>query len=324
MSEFEFIKHLKARLTHSAHTILGVGDDAAVVDCPAGEQLVVTTDTLNVGVHFLQETAPEDLGWKALAVNLSDLAAMGAQPRWCTLAISVDHANAHWFERFLEGLLALAHQHGVDLIGGDMTQGRLSVTITAIGTVPDGQAIRRDGAQSGDDLWVTGCLGEAAGALAYSRVGQLNLHARAADPSDEKLRQRLIRPIPRIAAGIGLRNLASAAIDVSDGLLADLRHICQASQVGAHVVFAALPHVAEDPRLGGWQAMADLALTGGDDYELCFTAPVTARAAIDAAMVTSATPAARIGTIESGSALRVTLQTGEYALPSVLGYEHFR
>jgi len=232
MTEFTLIERIRARAATRPDVLLGIGDDAALLAVPAGQALVVTTDTLIAGVHFPAETAPADIGWKALAVNLSDLAAMAATPAWCTLALTLPDADGDWVDAFLDGFLELAEQHGVALVGGDTTGGPLSITVTAQGFVPSDVALRRDGAQAGDDIWVTGTLGDAAGGLAqWQRQGLMSA----------KLRHRLDRPTPRVAAGLGLRGLAHAAIDVSDGLAADLGHVLAASRLGAEVELGRLP-----------------------------------------------------------------------------------
>ncbi len=213
MAEFDLIARIRQRVATRDDVVLGIGDDAAVLRAPAGRELVVAMDTLNAGVHFPAETAPADIGWKALAVNLSDLAAMAAEPAWCTLSLSLPQADQAWLDAFLDGFLGLAAQHGVALVGGDTTRGPLSVCATVHGWVEPGRALRRDGAQVGDTVWVSGTLGDAAGALAQWREGAA---------MDGFLRERLNRPTPRLALLPALR-LAHAGIDVSDGLLADLR-----------------------------------------------------------------------------------------------------
>ena len=230
--EFELIERIKRRVSLRDDVMLGIGDDAAVLRVPADHELVVTADTLNAGVHFPVETVPFDVGWKALAVNLSDLAAMGARPAWCTLSLSLPQADTPWVDAFVDGLLALAQTHRVSLIGGDTTRGPLSISITAMGFVPTGAALRRQGAQPGDEIWVTGTLGDAAAALTQWQVGS---------DIDASLRSRLDRPTARVEAGLALRGRASACIDVSDGLLADLGHVLRASGVGARIEHSSLP-----------------------------------------------------------------------------------
>lgn len=290
--EFDLIQRIRDRARGRGDVSLGIGDDAALLRVPAGQALVVAMDTMNVGVHFPHDTAPADIGWKALAVNLSDLAAMGAVPAWCTLSLSLPHADVAWLDAFLDGFDALAARHEVALVGGDTTHGPLSVCVTAFGFVPEAAALRRDGAQVGDEVWVTGTLGDAVAALAQLQAGGV---------ADLALRARLDRPEPRVAFGHALRGLAHACIDVSDGLLQDLGHVCAASGVGARIDMDALP--ASDAlrsRAVGDTLRRDQA-SGGDDYELCFTAPVAMRAAVEAAATATSTPATRIGVVAACS-----------------------
>ena len=314
--EFELIERIRRRGGARGDVVLGIGDDAALLAPPPGMLLAVATDTLNIDVHFPGETAPADIGWKALAVNLSDLAAMGATPAWATLSLSLPHADVAWVDAFLDGFLELAARHDVALVGGDTTRGPLSVCVTVHGFVAPGAALRRDGARAGDDVWVTGTLGDAAAALVQWRAGG------AADPG---LRVRLDRPVPRLDAGLALAaGIAHAAIDVSDGLLADLGHACAASGVGAEVELAALP--ASEALASRFDAEARRALQagGGDDYELCFTASPAQRDAVAALAARSATPVARIGRIVAGDRVRALLPDGsEWAAPRA-GHVHFR
>ena len=312
--EFALVDRIRARVRARADVVLGIGDDAAILRVPAGHDLVVSCDTLVPGVHFPTETAPADIGWKALAVNLSDLAAMAATPAWCTLALTLPDADGEWVDAFLDGFLELAEQHAVTLVGGDTTRGPLSITITAHGFVPDGQALRRDGARAGDEVWVTGSIGDAAGALAQWR---------ARGPSSAKLRHRLDRPTPRIDAGLALRGLATAGIDLSDGLAADLGHVLKASGVGARIDLGRLPTsrtlaVHFDPAQR-WP----LQLSGGDDYELCFTAPASAALAIERAMASCEVTATVVGVLVAEPGLRFTTPEGEDYTPAVAGFQHF-
>lgn len=292
--EFDLIARIRQRVASRDDVALGIGDDCALLAPPPGMQLAVTMDTLNAGVHFPPETAPADIGWKALAVNLSDLAAMGAQPAWCTLSLTLPQADAAFVEGFCDGFFALAQRHGIALVGGDTTRGPLCVGIAAHGFVEPGMALRRDGARVGDEVWVSGTLGDAAGALAQWKAGE------AMTPA---LRARLDRPTPRVELGRELRGLASACIDVSDGLLADLAHICRASGVGAGIDADALP--ASEALRAAFDADTRRALqaTGGDDYELCFTAPASQRDAVQALASRLALPLARIGRIVEGSGI---------------------
>jgi len=311
--EFDLIARIRARAGTRDDVVLGIGDDAALLQVPADRQLAVSTDTLNAGVHFPEDTPPAAVGWKALAVNLSDLAAMGAQPAWCTLSLSLPRADAAWIDAFLDGFLSLAGQHDVALVGGDTTRGALSIGVTVHGLAEPGRALRRDGARIGDDLWVTGTLGDAAAALAAKLAGAA---------LDRGLRERLDRPVPRVEAGRALANLANACIDVSDGLLADLGHVCTASGVGAEIELERLPAspaLARFPAATRWPWQAG----GGDDYELCFSASPEQREAVQRALRETATPVARIGRVVAGDSVRALDAAGADWQPPRSGYAHF-
>ena len=317
-SEFQLIDQLFAHLgARRPDVTAGVGDDCAVVRVPGGQELVVTTDTLNAGVHFPEETAPEAVGHKALAVNLSDLAAAGAEPAWFTLALSLPEAESDWADGFARGLRQLAEDTGLALVGGDTVRGPLAVTIQALGLVPAGTALNRRGARPGDGLYVTGTLGDAGLGLRLA-LGRSQLDD-AADAA--YLRERLDRPSPRLAAGARLRAVASAAIDVSDGLAADLGHLLEASGVGATVEVEALPlsgplcAAVADP-----QERARLALESGDDYELCFTLADADRAVLDT--VAAHCPVTRVGTVEPEPGLRWLWHGTPWQRP-VAGFDHF-
>ncbi len=313
--EFELINAIRMRVNIRRDDVaLGVGDDAAVLDVPAGRQLVACADTLVAGVHFPLDTAPEDLGWKSLAVNLSDLAAMGAEPAWALLALTLPEPDAFLVAAFAEGFAELARAHDVALVGGDTTQGPLSITVTAFGVVPVGGALRRGGARAGDAVFVTGTLGDAAGALRQLQDGVA--------PA-ERLRAKLSRPEPRIAAGLALRGIASACIDVSDGLLADLGHACVASGAGAELDADALPMSSALTAAFDRATCRDLALAGGDDYELCFTAPAARQTEIAAALAQAGCSATRIGRIVAGSGVRALDAAGNPIAPGRAGWEHF-
>ena len=313
--EFELIERIRRRAAGRGDVVLGIGDDAALLRPAPGMLLAVATDTLNIDVHFPGETAAADIGWKALAVNLSDLAAMGAQPAWATLSLSLPHADVAWVDAFLDGFLELASRHGLALVGGDTTRGPLSVCVTVHGFVAPDAALRRDGARAGDDVWVTGSLGDAAAALVQWRAG---------GAADAPRRARLDRPVPRIDAGLALAaGIASAAIDVSDGLLADLDHVCEASGVGAQVDLAALPASAALASRFDAEARRAVQATGGDDYELCFTAPPAQRDAIAALAGPCATPVTRIGRIVAGERVRALLPDGSEWMAPRAGHVHF-
>lgn len=310
--EFDLIARIRARAGTRDDIVLGIGDDAALLAPPPGRHLVVTADTLNDGVHFPHGTLPADLGWKALAVNLSDLASMGAEPAWCTLSLSLPQSDAVWIDGFLDGFLALAREHGVVLVGGDTTRGPLSVSVTAMGFVDAGRALRRDGARVGDDVWVTGTLGDAAGALALLERDPVGV-----------LRLRLDRPTPRVEAGRALIDVASACVDVSDGLLADLGHVATRSGVGAQVEIDALP--ASDALCAAFDAATRMPMqaSGGDDYELCFTAPADARARIAVLASSLDLRITRIGRMVPGEGVHPVRADGDPWTPPRRGYDHF-
>ncbi|HMM67701.1 MAG TPA: thiamine-phosphate kinase [Dokdonella sp.] len=319
MAEFELINLLRQRCAHSrADVRLGIGDDAAVVCVPAGCELVVCTDTMVAGVHFPADTDPADIGWKALAVNLSDLAAMGATPAWATLALTLPSADADFVARFADGFFELARLHDVALIGGDTTRGPLTVTVTAHGFVPAGTALHRDGARAGDVVFVSGTPGDAAAGLR-----SLDEQPDARSRSRAALIDRLNRPRPRIATGISLRDLASACIDVSDGLLADLGHVAACSGIGMEVDAASVP--ASDALRECFDAASRraLQLAGGDDYELAFTVAEGDVEAMHAALAGGEVRVTRIGRVVAGSGVRVLDADGRpISLPRG-GWEHF-
>ena len=273
ISEFELIRRFFSHPVRNA--VLGVGDDAAIVRVARGCALVVSTDLLVAGRHFASDIAPDDLGHKALAVNLSDMAAMAATPRWATLALALPTADPRWLSGFSRGFMRLARRFNVDLIGGDTTRGPLDLCVQIMGEVPRGTALRRDGARPGDDVWVSGTLGDAALALS-ARKRRIRLK-----PAElERCAVRLHRPQPRVALGLALRGVAHSAIDVSDGLAADLGHILERSHVAAEIDFAALPVSPILHRYLDRAITRAAVLSGGDDYELCFTAPPRARGEI--------------------------------------------
>ncbi|MCA7023292.1 MULTISPECIES: thiamine-phosphate kinase [Stenotrophomonas] len=319
LDEFALIERIARRTRARADIVLGIGDDAALLQPAPGQQLAVTADTLNAGVHFPAESAPADIGWKALAANLSDLAAMGAVPAWCTLSLSLPQAEGDWLDAFADGLFALADASGIAVVGGDTTRGPLSISITAMGQVPAAQALRRDGARVGDDIWVSGHPGEAAGALRLWQQGRLDVRGVVADAAHERLRQRLQRPMPRLSLGLALRTCAHAAADVSDGLLADLGHIASRSGVAAVLQADAMPLSAALRTALGDAAALDCALRGGDDYELCFTAAPERRQAVQALAADLALPLARIGVIAEGRGVHCEGDAGA----GRSGYRHF-
>lgn len=318
--EFSLIRRYFSQIgAKRADLLLGIGDDCALLQPAAGQALAVTTDTLVAGVHFLASDPPQAIAHKALAVNLSDLAAMGAEAAWISLALTLPDANEPWLLAFSAGLDALLREHQVALIGGDTTRGPLAITITAQGFVPPEQALRRSGAQSGDRIYVSGRLGEAAAGLAV-KLGQFS----PASPWHKPLLQHLHYPTPRLALGRELRGLASAAIDISDGLLADLGHILDASAVSAvlNIEQLPLPQLA----LEDLEQARNWALSGGDDYELCFCVPPEQCCAVEAIGQRLDLPLTCIGEIcpPAAEQLRLLLNGQPYSLPTSGGYNHFQ
>lgn len=298
--------------------VVPIGDDAAVIDWDASGQLVVCSDTLNQGIHFPDTTLPYDIAWKALAVNISDLAAMGATPVYFTLSLSLPAADATWLSSFSEGLFAAAGEFNIILVGGDTTRGPLSVAVTAIGSVAPAQAVRRCGASVGDGIYVTGSLGEAAAALALLSRGEV-----AGNDHRPYLMQRLNRPLPRLAWGQLLAAHASAMIDISDGLCADLGHILQQSGVGARVEIARLPLSASLNACVDKAEARSCALTGGDDYELCLTVAAEREQALAVTGRENDIVLTRIGSIESEPGLRLLDDQGAVISMDRQGWDHF-
>ena len=319
LTEFDIIKTIfNQQALVREDVVLGIGDDAAVLSVPEGRQLVIAMDTLVAGVHFPLETRADDLAYKALAVNLSDLAAMGAEPAWFTLAVTLPESNETWLRSFTKGLFELANQYNMALVGGDTTQGPLSVTIQVAGYVSHGKAMRRNGAHAGDDIFVTGTLGDAAAGLDCLAVNHKQ-------ETHLQLIGRLNRPVPRVETGLMISEWASACIDVSDGLFADLDHILEQSGVGATLythqfpistaLKSAFPHTEQQHRF---------VLTGGDDYELCFTLPPAQREKAMADLSQHACPITRIGQIEAQTGIRLLDERNNpVVLSEAHGFEHF-
>lgn len=321
MGEFELIRKFFQRPVHRSP--LGVGDDCALLAPAPGMQLAVSTDMLVEGRHFFADVNPQLLGHKALAVNLSDLAASGAKPLAFTLALSLPRADAAWCQAFADGLFALADQHQCELVGGDTTQGPLTICITVFGEVPAGQALLRSGAQVHDDIWVSGSLGDARIAL------DALLRQHALPPAVlAQARQRLEQPTPRVALGLALRGIATSCLDISDGLLGDLNHILEASQVGARIdanITRGLMRARRHPMMAAL-AMSRIdacTLAGGDDYELCFTAPPDAQSAVREAAAQAGVPVTCIGRIEAERGVRVMAPGGQQLPLRFAGFEHF-
>lgn len=319
MDEFEVIRRYFAGLTCGrGDVVLGIGDDAAVLHLPAGQELVVTTDTLVYGVHFLPDAAAFDTGFKSLAVNLSDIAAMGAEPRWTTLALTLPHADPDWLRAFAEGFRKLADRHHVSLVGGNLAHGPLNITVQVLGCVPAGTAIRRDTAAPGDEIYVTGELGSAGLAFAASSGPDIDRNE-----VPEACFERLHRPEPRIEAGIGLRGIASAAIDISDGLAGDLGHLASQSGTGAEVRLESLPVCQALASMRDPDLRRRIALCAGDDYELCFTVPPGRRKELVRAMQEIGQRVTHIGEMTADKELRWLKEDGSVYLPPAGGYRHF-
>jgi len=327
MGEFELIERYFRRPVRKA--ALGVGDDCALLPPQPGMQMAISSDMLVSGRHFFPDVDPRTLGHKALAVNLSDLAACGARPLAFTLALALPEAREAWLEPFSQGLLALADAHGCELIGGDTTQGPLNICITVFGEIPTGQALLRSGARAGDDIYVSGTLGDARLAL-DALLGQLAVPAAVLAST----RLRLEYPTPRVALGMALRGIATAAADVSDGLLGDLGHILRQSRVGATIDTAvATTLIAACAHSTGANGQFDLelpqsqmlqcVLAGGDDYELVFTAPAHQRNAVMAAAQASDTPVTRIGHIDAAPGLRLVDASGAPVENTFASFDHF-
>lgn len=327
MDEFELIRRYFTRPMHK--TVLGVGDDCALLQPQPGMQLAVSSDMLVCGQHFFADVNPYTLGHKALAVNLSDLAACGVKPLAFTLALSLPDADEAWLDPFARGLFALADAHGCELIGGDTTRGPLNICITVFGEVPPNQALLRSGAQVGDDIWVSGTLGDARLALEA-----LQGHAYLPSHLLQNARQRLERPTPRISLGLALRGIATAAVDISDGLLGDLNHILGSSGVGAELELkTAIKLIAINAgktstegqlgfKISNLKAL-NYVLNGGDDYELVFTAPVNRREAVQAAGTQSDTRITRIGSVVAKAGVRLRDGKGKLSKYSAQSFNHF-
>ncbi len=314
--EFSLIDLIARHAGQRADVVLGIGDDAALLDASAfnGQQIVICTDTLVEGTHFLPGTAPQSLGHKSLAVNLSDLAAMGAEPRVATLSLTLPTAGSAWLEQFMTGWQTLARSYDLQLLGGDTTRGPLSITVTTIGRVPPGEALMRESAQPGDLILVTGSLGDAAMGL---------IQRRAAAVSDDRLTEQLDQPQPRVHFACQARASIHACIDVSDGLLADLTHILDASGCGATVEVENLPISKALGAVAGQRLARDLALTGGDDYELCLSCAPDQLVRLQDIASSLSLPLTCIGKIESLSGLRLTDAQGQPYHPGRMSYQHF-
>jgi len=315
-SEFDLIASYFTRTSRRA--VLGVGDDAALFRVRAGMELAVSTDMLVSGTHFLPQADPRRLGHKTLAVNISDMAAMGATPRWALLSLSLPEVDAAWLRSFARGFFRLADAFEIDLIGGDTTRGPLNLCVTIFGEVPQGKALRRDRARAGDDVWVSGELGTAALGLAHQQ-GRIALPPAAV----VRCLKALDMPQPRIALGLALRGMANAAIDVSDGLAADLGHICERSNLGADIFIDRLPRSSQLARCPDRRLAERAMIAGGDDYELCFTAATKRRADIERLSARLRLRLTRIGSMRKGTGVRVLREDGSVYRDARRGFDHF-
>ncbi|HTH10222.1 MAG TPA: thiamine-phosphate kinase [Acidovorax sp.] len=327
MGEFDLIAHYFTRpVRPGGAAVLGVGDDCALLAPSPGMQLAISSDMLVEGRHFFADVDPEALGHKALAVNLSDLAACGARPLAFTLALSLPRVHEPWLAGFARGMWQLADAHGCELVGGDTTQGPLNICITVFGEVPSGQALLRSGARPGDDLYVSGTLGDARLAL-EAMQGHITLPAGVL----ARARQRLERPTPRVALGLQLRGIASSAMDLSDGLVGDVSHILTASRVGVAInvdlatnLIASSAHPSSGSSPFDTELSRHCVLSGGDDYELAFTAPTAQRSAVAAAAAASGTAVTRIGTVLAEPGLRLVDGQGRPVENRYASFDHFR
>jgi thiamine-monophosphate kinase len=320
MTEFQLIEHYFAKRRQSRQDVLlGIGDDAALLQIPANQILAASSDTLIAGIHFPENTKPQDIAYKSLAVNLSDLAAMGAQPAWIMLALTLPEIKEDWLDLFYQGFFELMDEYHLALVGGDTTKGELSITLQAMGFVPENQALKRSAAKPGDGIYVTGTLGDAGLALRILQ-NQITLN----NISEKNfLFSRLNRPSPRINIGIALRNISHCAIDISDGLGADLNHILEASGVGARVCVDDLPVSSALTATVAKEEAIDLALNAGDDYELCFTVSPSQEKHLSSIIEKEGCAITRIGVIEKGRGLNLHYRDGNPYQGRVQGYQHF-
>ena len=319
MGEFDLIKRYFSRKSLQNDVILSVGDDCAITSIPTGYQLAITTDTLVEGTHFLPSISPTDLAYKSVAVNLSDLAAMGATPTWMSLALTLPEIKEAWLAEFSQSLFAILDRYGVSLIGGDTTKGSLSITLTAQGSLPENQGLFRHQAKVGDWIFVSGFLGDSAAGLDL-----LLQNRKIENESDRYFIQRHLHPTPRVELGLALRSFSCCALDISDGLLADLEHILERSQVGAEIYLENLPlshHLCTQYE----QTQAEkFALTGGEDYELCFTVSEEKREEMEQVLRSQGIKVTRIGQIlPATSGLNLLKNGKKMALPTHIGFDHF-
>lgn len=317
LTEFEIIEqYFRQHVVTHPHVILGIGDDAAILKVPSDQELVISTDTLVENIHFPENMSPQDIGYRSLAVNLSDMAAMGADPKWFTLALTLPTANETWLKSFSAGLFQLANEYKLALIGGDITRGPLTITIQIHGFTGQGMAILRSGARPDDLIYVTGNLGAAGIALDC-----MNHKIEVTPAVNERALAGYLKPSPRVAAGLALRGLASSAIDISDGLLADLAHILAASETGATIRIEDLPLFPVANEIDR-QEIVRYALSSGDDYELCFTVPPQCREEMQRHL-DNICPVTCIGEITDSNGLVCISRDNQVYIPEKTGYQHF-
>lgn len=317
-SEFNLTKEYFKRSTKN--TDLGIGDDAALVSVSPGHQLAVSTDMSVAGTHFFNDCPPYFIGWKSLAVNISDMAAMGATPKWATLSIAIPRIDKEWLSEFSRGFFACANTFNVSLIGGDTTRGPLNINAQIMGEVPNGKALRRDGAKIGDEVWVSGSLGGAA--LAVHKIQQNTLDTKK--PSDQCLVEKLQHPQPRVGLGCALRGIAHSAIDLSDGLIADLGHILECSNLGATIYWSTVPQFDSAAENLTIESIQSHTLTGGDDYELCFTAPSNRHSDIINIGKSLGLTLSHIGIIQANDGLTILDDSNNPISIKGTGYDHFK
>jgi thiamine-monophosphate kinase len=318
VGEFELISRFFSRADRAqSGVVLGIGDDAALLEMPAGAELVAAVDTIVAGRHFPEGSEPRSIGHRSLAVNLSDMAAMGACPRWATLALTLPEAQSAWLADFSAGFFDLADEHGVTLVGGDTTGGPLTVTVQILGHVAKGTALRRGGARAGDLLVVSGTLGDAGAGLALRRAG-----AAKSSRGAEELVRRFDYPTPRVKFGIAARGIASAAMDLSDGLVGDLPKLARASGVAAHVAVEKLPQSVALLAVAGVEQARNWALAAGDDYELLLAVPPRRFGGLEAAADQLNLTLSVIGELRAGAGVTWSLD-GKDFVPSASGYDHF-
>lgn len=319
MGEFDLIQRYFSRHQQGQNVALSVGDDCAVLNVPVGQRIAISTDTLVQGTHFLPTISPEDLAYKAVAVNLSDLAAMGAVPMWASLALTLPNIQSSWLEGFSQSLFAILDRYQVSLIGGDTTQGHCAITLTVQGLLPENMGLFRHQAQVGEWIFVSGNLGDSAAGLQCLLENRKTL-----SESDRYLVQRHLRPTPRIELGLALRQFSRCAIDISDGLIGDLEHILKCSQVGAEIYLEQLPLSRQLLESVGEAQAQQFALTGGEDYELCFTVAEDKRAEMEEILRSQGIKATCIGRILPATSGLILRQNGEMvALPTHSGFDHF-